>query len=79
MELAAQLAGVTEDLRNLNDLLELELAHEQRRTHRLAGECADLPGAAAFYGSSLALPFYNGLRDADIDRVVDSLAAVIGT
>lgn len=38
----------------------------------------DLPGAAAFYGSSLALPFYNGLSDADIDRVVDALASVIG-
>jgi len=38
----------------------------------------DLPGAAAFYGSSLALPFYNGLSDADIDRVVDTVTAVIG-
>jgi dTDP-4-amino-4,6-dideoxygalactose transaminase len=39
---------------------------------------ADLPGAAAYYSSSLALPFYYGLADADVDRVVDELTKLIG-
>jgi len=37
----------------------------------------DLPGAAAFYRSSLALPFYNGLGDDDIDRVIEQVGDVI--
>lgn len=37
----------------------------------------NLPGAAAFYGSSLALPFYNGLGDDDIDRVIEEVSRII--
>ncbi|NNE82638.1 MAG: UDP-4-amino-4,6-dideoxy-N-acetyl-beta-L-altrosamine transaminase [Alphaproteobacteria bacterium] len=37
----------------------------------------DLPGAASYYGTSLALPFYNSLKDADVERVVDELTKLV--
>jgi len=35
----------------------------------------DLPGAAAWYARCLSLPLYPNLTEADVDRVVDALAA----
>jgi dTDP-4-amino-4,6-dideoxygalactose transaminase len=38
----------------------------------------DLPGASAWYGRCLSLPLYPAMRDEDVDRVVDALAAALG-
>ena len=37
-----------------------------------------LPGAAAWYARCLSLPLYPGMAEADVDRVVDTLAEVLG-
>jgi dTDP-4-amino-4,6-dideoxygalactose transaminase len=37
-----------------------------------------LPGAEAYYARCLSLPLWVGLADADVDRVVDALAAALG-
>ncbi len=38
----------------------------------------ELPGAEAYYASCLSLPLFPGMTDADVDRVVDTLAEVLG-
>ena len=37
----------------------------------------DLPGAAAYYRRCLSLPLYPGLRDTDVQRVVEALAGLV--
>jgi len=37
-----------------------------------------LPGASAWYDRCLSLPLYPAMRDEDVDRVVDALAAALG-
>lgn len=37
-----------------------------------------LPGADAYYERALSLPLHAGMTEADVDRVVDALAAVLG-
>jgi dTDP-4-amino-4,6-dideoxygalactose transaminase len=37
-----------------------------------------LPGAEAYYARALSLPLFIGMEDAEVDRVVDSLAQVLG-
>jgi UDP-4-amino-4,6-dideoxy-N-acetyl-beta-L-altrosamine transaminase len=37
-----------------------------------------LPGADAYYASTLSLPLFPTMADQDVDRVVDTLAAVLG-
>lgn len=39
---------------------------------------ADLPGAARYYAQVLSLPLYPGLSDAEVARVADTLAALVG-
>ena len=39
---------------------------------------ADLPGADAWYARCLTLPLYPTMTDADVERVVDALAAILG-
>ena len=39
---------------------------------------ADLPGADAWYARCLSLPLFPAMADADVDRVVESLAEVVG-
>ena len=41
------------------------------------GDCT-LPGADAYYGRTLSLPFFVGMTSDDVDRVVDRLAEIIG-
>src|SRR5205823_172822 len=43
----------------------------------LYGEPAAHPGVAAWYDAELSLPMYPALNDADVDRVVVALAAVL--
>jgi UDP-4-amino-4,6-dideoxy-N-acetyl-beta-L-altrosamine transaminase len=38
----------------------------------------DLPGAAAWYARCLSLPLYPGMAEADVDRVTEALAEVLG-
>lgn len=38
----------------------------------------DLPGARAYYDRCLSLPLYPAMQDGDVDRVVDTLAEVLG-
>lgn len=38
----------------------------------------DVPGARAYYERVLSLPLFVGMTDADVDRVVEALAAVLG-
>jgi len=38
----------------------------------------DLPGAEAWYARCLSLPLYPGMADEDVDRVVATLAEVLG-
>jgi UDP-4-amino-4,6-dideoxy-N-acetyl-beta-L-altrosamine transaminase len=44
---------------------------------RLYGEFA-LPGADAYHRRTLSLPLFVGMSEADVDRVVDTLAACLG-
>ena len=37
-----------------------------------------LPGADAYYSQCLSLPLYPSLTEADVDRVVETLAGVLG-
>ncbi|GIL41475.1 UDP-4-amino-4,6-dideoxy-N-acetyl-beta-L-altrosamine transaminase [Roseiterribacter gracilis] len=37
----------------------------------------DLPGAASYYARTLSLPLFPSMRDSDVDRVVEQLAAVL--
>jgi dTDP-4-amino-4,6-dideoxygalactose transaminase len=48
--------------------------HRQPYYRRRYGEAA-LPGADAYYQRTLSLPLYVGMTNADVDRVVDALAA----
>ena len=50
--------------------------HLQPYYRRLCGPLS-LPGAEAFYARTLSLPLYYGLRDADVDYVVDELAKAV--
>jgi dTDP-4-amino-4,6-dideoxygalactose transaminase len=43
---------------------------------RPAGE---FPGAARFYERCLSLPFFAGMADTDVDRVVEALAGILAT
>jgi dTDP-4-amino-4,6-dideoxygalactose transaminase len=38
----------------------------------------DLPGADAYYERVLSIPLFTGMRDEDVDRVVDALQAMTG-
>ncbi|MBL8700123.1 MAG: UDP-4-amino-4,6-dideoxy-N-acetyl-beta-L-altrosamine transaminase [Alphaproteobacteria bacterium] len=38
----------------------------------------DLPGADAYYARCLSIPFYPAMRDEDVARVADALAALVG-
>ncbi len=44
----------------------------------LYGDPAPHPGMRSFYDRELSLPMYAGLDDSDVDRVVETLAAVLG-
>ncbi|HYE43356.1 MAG TPA: DegT/DnrJ/EryC1/StrS family aminotransferase, partial [Caulobacteraceae bacterium] len=37
-----------------------------------------LPGADAWYASTLSLPLYPAMADSDVDRVIDALAEALG-
>jgi dTDP-4-amino-4,6-dideoxygalactose transaminase len=37
-----------------------------------------LPGAEAWYARCLSLPLFPSMADADVDRVVEALAAALG-
>ncbi|HYG87170.1 MAG TPA: UDP-4-amino-4,6-dideoxy-N-acetyl-beta-L-altrosamine transaminase [Azospirillum sp.] len=37
-----------------------------------------LPGAEAYYASILSLPFFPGMQDGDVDRVVEALRRILG-
>jgi len=50
--------------------------HRQPYYRRRYGE-AQLPGADAYYRRTLSLPLYVGMTSADVDRVVDTLAALL--
>ena len=39
---------------------------------------ADLPGTDAYYARCLSLPLFAAMTEDDVDRVVDTLAAVLG-
>jgi dTDP-4-amino-4,6-dideoxygalactose transaminase len=38
----------------------------------------DLPGADAWYARCLSLPLYPAMDEADVDRVIEALAEVVG-
>jgi dTDP-4-amino-4,6-dideoxygalactose transaminase len=38
-----------------------------------------LPGALAYYARALSLPLYPSMSDADVDRVIESLAEAVRT
>ena len=38
----------------------------------------ELPGAEGYYARCLSLPLFAGMQDADVDRVVEALGAVLG-
>ena len=50
--------------------------HTQPYYRQRYGEL-DLPGARAWYERCLSLPFYPGMEDADVDRVVGALAEAL--
>lgn len=51
--------------------------HTQPYYRQRYGEL-DLPGAAAWYERCLTLPLYPAMTEADVDRVVDTLEAMLG-
>lgn len=51
--------------------------HLQPYYRQRYGEIA-LPGAAQYYAEALSLPLFNGMQAAEVDRVVDALADVLG-
>jgi perosamine synthetase len=53
--------------------------HFQRNDcHSVFGGLRDLPGAEAYWTRTLTLPMHLELTDADVDRVIDALDAVVG-
>jgi dTDP-4-amino-4,6-dideoxygalactose transaminase len=46
--------------------------------YRTRYEGQSLPGAEAYYRSTLSLPLFVGMTDADIDRVAAALAESLG-
>ena len=51
--------------------------HRQPYYRRRYGELS-LPGADAYYARCLSLPLFVGMSEADVDRVVEALAAEVG-
>ncbi len=51
--------------------------HRQPYYRARYGDLA-LPGADAYYARCLSLPLYPAMQDADVDRVAEALAAVLG-